>query len=151
MGEAGGGGRVKLGRRVGRLERPRPGGRLPAWARALTERVAGEHGLDPGEVAREAEALLARAGRAGVLGDAEDLARFLAAGRGGDPAELLAEAGRIAAWLLPQPGCGACKGWTGVVLVGDDGPHRLGRCTGCRRVVATRATVRVVGVRIVDI
>ncbi len=89
---------MKLGRRVGRLEAPLPGGRLPGWARALAARVAGEHGLDPGEVVREAEALLVRAGKAGVLGDAEGLARFLAAERGGDPAELLAEAERIAAW-----------------------------------------------------
>jgi len=89
---------VRLAQRVGRLERPLPGGRLPAWARAVAAEVAAEAGLDVGEVVREAEAIMERAGTAGVLGDAGELARFLAAERGGDPAELLAEADRIAAW-----------------------------------------------------
>ena len=89
---------MRLARRVGRLEGPLPGGRLPEWARAVAAEVAAEEGLDPAEVVREAEAILARAEKAGVLGDAEGLARFLAAERGGDPAEVLAEAGRIAAW-----------------------------------------------------
>ena len=73
------------------------GGRLRGWAQALAERVAAERGLDPGEVVREAEALLALAAGAGVLGDAKELAAFLAAERGDDPADLLAEADRIAA------------------------------------------------------
>ena len=89
---------MRLAKRVGRLEGPLPGGRLPAWARAVAAEVATEAGLDPGEVVREAEAILARAAKAGVLGDAEGLAAFLAAEGGGDPAEILAEAGRIAPW-----------------------------------------------------
>ena len=53
--------------------------------------------------------------------------------------------------LLPPPGCGECRGWTGVLLVGDDGPHRPGTCPGCGRAVPVKTVVRVVGVRIADV
>lgn len=90
---------MRLRGRLDRLERPLQGGRLPAWARALAERVAVERGLAPGEVVREAEALLARAMAAGVLGDAEAVAAFLAAEDGLDRAELLAEVDRLMEWV----------------------------------------------------
>lgn len=86
---------MKLRGRVERLERPPQGGRLPAWARALAERVAIEHGLDPAEVVREAEVLLPRVAAAGVLGSAEQLAALLAAEDGLDPAAVLAEVDRL--------------------------------------------------------
>ncbi len=46
--------------------------------------------------------------------------------------------------LLPPPGCGTCRGWTGVLLVGDDGPHRPDSCPVCGRTVPGRL-VRVYG------
>jgi hypothetical protein len=52
-------------------------------------------GLDPEEVVREAEAILARAEAAGVLGSGEALATFLAAESGIAPDVILAEAQRI--------------------------------------------------------
>ncbi len=55
---------------------------------------------------------------------------------------------RLEPRLLPPPGCGACRGWTGVVLVGEDGPHRRERCPGCGRAVPAKTVVRVVGVEI---
>lgn len=45
-------------------------------------------------------------------------------------------------------GCATCRGWTGVVLEGDDGPHRPEQCPGCGRLVPAKVTVRIVGVRI---
>ena len=90
---------MKLRSRVARLERPLPGGRLPAWARAMAAEVATEHGLDPQEVMREAELILARAEVAGVLGSGDDLAAFLAAEADITPDVLLAEAQRlVGAW-----------------------------------------------------
>jgi hypothetical protein len=55
---------------------------------------------------------------------------------------------RIEGRLLPPPGCATCRGWTGVVLEGDDGPHRPEACPECGRVVPARPVVQVVGVRI---
>jgi hypothetical protein len=85
---------VRLGRRLDRLERPAPGGRLPLWALRLAERLAAEHGLDPKMVVAEAEAVLARAETAGVLGSEEGWAAFLAT-EGLDPEPFLAEARRL--------------------------------------------------------
>lgn len=59
---------MRLARRVAHLERPLPGEHLPAWARVLVAEVAMEQGLEPEEVVREAEVLLARAEAAGMLG-----------------------------------------------------------------------------------
>lgn len=73
---------MKLGRRVGRLERPRPGDGPPVALRPVAERVAAERGLDPGEVWAQAGVLWERAARAGALGSAEELERFLAGERG---------------------------------------------------------------------
>lgn len=56
--------------------------------------------------------------------------------------------GKLEPRLLPPPGCGTCRGWTGVLLVGDDGPHRPDQCEGCGRAVPTKVTVRVIGVEI---
>ncbi len=90
---------MKLGRRVGRLERPRPGDGPPLALRAPAAAVAAERGLDPAEVLAEARAVWDRAARAGVLGGAEELAAFLAAEDGGGPQELLEQADRgPAAW-----------------------------------------------------
>ncbi|MCC6421464.1 MAG: hypothetical protein IT429_24870 [Gemmataceae bacterium] len=55
---------------------------------------------------------------------------------------------RVEGLLLPAPGCATCKGWTGVVLEGDDGPHRPERCPGCGRLVPATVVVWIVGVRI---
>lgn len=53
--------------------------------------------------------------------------------------------------LVPAPGCERCRGWTGVVLVGEDGAHRPTCCPGCGRYVPTTLEVRVVGVRVADL
>ncbi len=46
-----------------------------------------------------------------------------------------------------QPvGCTTCGGWTEVLLVGDDGPHRREQCPMCHRVVPVQVTVQLVGV-----
>jgi hypothetical protein len=55
---------------------------------------------------------------------------------------------RIEGRLLPSPGCPTCRGWTGVVLAGDDGPHRPEECPVCGRLVPATLVVQVVGVRI---
>jgi hypothetical protein len=84
---------MRLARRVGGLEGPRVGGRLPHWAQVVAE-VAAEAGVDPGAVAREAMEILAEARDAGVLGNAAATARFLA-GTSPAPEALLAEAERL--------------------------------------------------------
>jgi hypothetical protein len=66
---------MELVSRVARLEGPLPGGRLPRWARLVAAEVAAGIGLDPEEVVREAEAILARAERAGVLGSGDAVTR----------------------------------------------------------------------------
>lgn len=86
---------MKLTGRVARLERPLPGGSLPAWARAMATEVAEERGLDPTAVVRESEGILARAEAAGVLGSADALAAFLGTETGIAPAVILAEAQRL--------------------------------------------------------
>ncbi len=53
---------------------------------------------------------------------------------------------RVEGHLLPPPGCETCRGWTGVVLEGDDGPHRPEQCRACGRVVPATLVVRVEGV-----
>lgn len=58
---------------------------------------------------------------------------------------------RLEPRLRPPPGCPACQGWTGVVLVGADGPHRPERCPGCGRAAPARTVVRVVGVRVAEV
>lgn len=50
--------------------------------------------------------------------------------------------------LLPMPGCATCRGWSWVLLVGDDGPHRPERCPDCGRVVPGTLVVHLVGVAI---
>jgi hypothetical protein len=45
-------------------------------------------------------------------------------------------------------GCPTCRGWTGVVLEGDDGPHRSECCPECGRVVPATLVVQLVGVPI---
>jgi hypothetical protein len=57
--------------------------------------VAAEAGVAPEAVAREAMGILAEARDAGVLGNAEATARFLAAGMEIAPEALLAEAERL--------------------------------------------------------
>ena len=86
---------MRLARRLDHLERPLPGGHLPVWARVMAAKVAVEQGLDPGEVVREAEAMLARAEDAGVLGSGDALAAFLGAETGIAPDVILADAQRI--------------------------------------------------------
>ncbi len=73
---------MKLGRRVGRLERPRPGDGPPLALRAVAAEVAADRGLDPGELWEQARILWHEAARAGALDSAGDLDRFLAADRG---------------------------------------------------------------------
>jgi hypothetical protein len=85
---------VRLARRVGRLEAPEDG-RLPPWACALAAEVALAEGLEPEAVIAEAEAVLAQAAAAGVLGSRAKWRAFLVA-EGADPEALLAEAER---WL----------------------------------------------------
>lgn len=53
---------------------------------------------------------------------------------------------RVEEHLLPRPGCETCCGWTGVVLQGDEGPHRSERCPDCGLLVLTTVVVRIVGV-----
>ena len=92
---------MRLARRVAHLERPRLGGYLPAWARVLVTEMAAELGLDPGEVVREAAALLARAEDAGVLESGATLARFLGEESGIAPDVILAEAQRlVGSWCV---------------------------------------------------
>lgn len=55
---------------------------------------------------------------------------------------------RIENRLLPPPGCPTCRGWTGVVLEGDDGAHRPEQCPECDRVVPTTLVVRLEGIQI---
>ena len=86
---------MRLARRVAHLERPLPGGSLPAWARLMAAKEAAEQELDPDEVVREAEALLIRAEAADVLGSGDALAAFLGAETGIAPDMLLAEAQRL--------------------------------------------------------
>lgn len=57
---------------------------------------------------------------------------------------------RLAALARPV-GCEVCRGWSGVVLEGDDGPHRPERCAGCGRDVPFTLTVQIVGIRIAAI
>jgi deoxyribodipyrimidine photolyase-like uncharacterized protein len=71
-------------------------GRLPRWAQVVVAEVAAETGVDPDAVARETMGILAEARDAGMLGNAEAMARFLAGGMGIAPEALLAEAARIA-------------------------------------------------------
>ena len=86
---------MKLASRVSRLEGPLPGGRLPHWARVVAAEVAAELGLDPKEVVRDAEDILAHAKAGGVLGSGEAVAAFVAAESGIAPDVMLAEAQRI--------------------------------------------------------
>jgi hypothetical protein len=86
---------MTLARRIAHLERPLPGGHLPAPARVLAAKVAAEMGLDANDVVRETEAILVRAEAAGVLGSGAALATFLAAESGIAPEVLLAEAQRL--------------------------------------------------------
>lgn len=58
---------------------------------------------------------------------------------------------RVESKVRPTPGCETCHGWTGVVLEGDDGPHRPERCPGCGRVVPATLVVRIEGVAITAI
>ena len=85
---------MRLSCRVARLEGPLPGVRLPRWARVVAAEVA-ELGLDPEEVVREAEAILAGAKGTGVLGSRDDVAAHLGAERGVAPEAILAEAERL--------------------------------------------------------
>jgi hypothetical protein len=55
---------------------------------------------------------------------------------------------RVEAVLQAALGCGACRGWTGVVLEGDDGPHRPEACLGCGRAVPVTQVVRLEGVQL---
>jgi hypothetical protein len=55
---------------------------------------------------------------------------------------------RIEGRLLPLPGCPTCQGWTGVVLAGEDGPHRPEFCPDCGRLAPATLVVQVVGIRI---
>lgn len=53
--------------------------------------------------------------------------------------------------LVPAPGCDRCRGWTRVILVGEDGAHRPPCCSDCGRCVPTTLEVHVIGVRIADL
>jgi hypothetical protein len=55
---------------------------------------------------------------------------------------------RVEGHLLPPPSCETCRGWTGVVLEGNDGPHRPEQCPACERVVPATLIVRIEGVAI---
>jgi hypothetical protein len=55
---------------------------------------------------------------------------------------------RVEDVLRVSVGCPECRGWTGTVLEGDDGPHRPERCPECGRLVPATVTVRIVGVRV---
>lgn len=55
---------------------------------------------------------------------------------------------RIAPALQPEPGCETCRGWTWVVLEGEDGPHRPERCPDCGRCVPATVVVHLVGLPI---
>jgi hypothetical protein len=55
---------------------------------------------------------------------------------------------RVEGQLLPLPGCETCRGWTGVVLEGDDGAHRPEQCPACARVVPATLVVRIEGIAI---
>jgi hypothetical protein len=55
---------------------------------------------------------------------------------------------RIEGRLLPPPGCLICRGWTGVVLEGDDGAHRPEQCPECERIVPATLVVRIEGIAI---
>lgn len=70
---------MRLGKRVGRLERPRAGDGPPLALWRVTEEVAAERGLDPAEVWAEAGVVWREAAKAGALGSTEDLERVLAA------------------------------------------------------------------------
>lgn len=83
---------MKLGRRIATLEGPLPGGHLSPQARAIAVEVATTWGLDPDEVVREAEHLLAEAAAADALGSTEALVAFVAHQTGQTPAALLAGA-----------------------------------------------------------
>ena len=61
---------------------------------------------------------------------------------------LLKRLTRIEGRLLPLTGCETCRGWTGVVLEGDDGVHRPETCPDCGRMVPATLTVRIEGVPI---
>ena len=73
---------MRLGRRVGQLERPRPGDGPPVALKAVAAEVAAELGLNPAEVWAQAGVLWREATEAGALGSGEDLERSLGA-RGG--------------------------------------------------------------------
>jgi hypothetical protein len=88
---------MTLARRIARLEHPSLSGSLPAWVQVLAAEVATEAGLDPAEVVREAEAILAHANAAGVWDTGEDPVAFMAAEAGVAPDVLLAEAQRLMA------------------------------------------------------
>lgn len=47
-----------------------------------------------------------------------------------------------------EPGCESCRGWTWIVLEGEDGPHRPERCPECGRVVPATLVVELVGLPI---
>jgi hypothetical protein len=49
------------------------------------------------------------------------------------------------------PGCETCRGWTWIVLEGEDGPHRPEQCPACGRVVPATLVVRVEGVAIAQL
>jgi len=53
--------------------------------------------------------------------------------------------------LSPPAGYATCCGWTGVVLEGDDGPHRPEQCPECGRVVPATFIVQIDGVRIAEL
>jgi hypothetical protein len=55
---------------------------------------------------------------------------------------------RVEDHLLPLPGCETCRGWTGVILEGDDGVHRPEQCPACGRVVPATLIVHIEGVAI---
>ena len=50
---------------------------------------------------------------------------------------------RVEGRLLPLPGCETGRGWTGVVLEGDDGAHRPEQCRECGRIVPATLIVRI--------
>jgi hypothetical protein len=55
---------------------------------------------------------------------------------------------RIEPALQPKTGCETCRGWTWVVLEGEDGPHRPERCPDCGRQVPSTVVVQLVGLSI---
>jgi hypothetical protein len=83
---------MNLGRRIVKLEGPLPGGHLSPHVRAIAVEVATTWGLDPDEVVRESERILAEAVAADALRSSEALVAFVAHQTGRTPAALLADA-----------------------------------------------------------